>query len=160
MNLKGLYKESESVSIFIRSENNGQEHTKSIKNNAYELDKSLPEKFSFTNSTTQSNNLNHLNQNLFTFKPKMNAKSNLIAQKLLSFAERQDQHTRKQMKLVYIIQFKKKGKHFFNLMIIFSRWMKRLNCQQIITANSYMPAITVQAMKRIISTSFFNTRKK
>jgi len=67
----------------------------------YELEKAFSEKSSFTNSTLQSKNSNDQSSTLFTFKPKMNAKSNLIAQKLLSFAERQDQHTQKQIKLVY-----------------------------------------------------------
>ena len=37
---------------------------------------------------------------LFTFKPKLNPKSNLIAQKFLNFYERQNIHTQKQLEIV------------------------------------------------------------
>lgn len=97
-----LSNESEHVSGFIRSVKSETDEKKN-KRNVYELEKAFSEKSSFTNSTSQSKNSNHFNQSLFTFKPKMNAKSNLIAQKLLSFTERQDLHTQKQIKLVFIL---------------------------------------------------------
>lgn len=94
---------TETGSSFIRSVKSEIEETKKRKENAYELEKAFSEKSSFTNSTTQSKISNQSCKSVFTFKPKMNPKSNLIAQKLLSFAERQDQHTQKQIKLVFIL---------------------------------------------------------
>ena len=41
-------------------------------------------------------------KNLFTFKPKLNPKSALIAQNFLNFYERQNIHTQKQLEMVYI----------------------------------------------------------
>jgi hypothetical protein len=46
-----------------------------------------------------------LDKNLFTFKPKLNKKSTLLTQNLISFYERQNLHTRKQLELVNIISF-------------------------------------------------------
>jgi predicted DsbA family dithiol-disulfide isomerase len=105
---------TETVSSFIRSVKSEMEETKKRKENAYELEKS-----SFTNSTTQSKISNQSCKSVFTFKPKMNAKSNLIAQKLLSFAERQDQHTQKQIKLVFILKHKKNLKELFYGLILY-----------------------------------------
>ncbi len=42
----------------------------------------------------------NLDKNLFTFKPKLNAKTNLIAQNFLNFYERQSLHTQKQLEQV------------------------------------------------------------
>ena len=60
-----------------------------------------------TTVTTNSNNddtdskfFKHLDKNLFTFKPKLNAKSNLIAQNFSSFLERQSMHSTKKLELV------------------------------------------------------------
>lgn len=41
-----------------------------------------------------------LDKKLFTFKPKLNKKSTLLTQNLISFYERQNLHTRKQLELV------------------------------------------------------------
>ena len=41
-----------------------------------------------------------LDKELFTFKPKLNRKSTLLAQNLISFYERQNLHSRKQLELV------------------------------------------------------------
>jgi len=50
-----------------------------------------------------------LDKNLFTFKPKLNPKSHLLAQNLISFYERQNLHSRKQLEMVSKIVFT----HFF-----------------------------------------------
>ncbi len=42
---------------------------------------------------------------LFTFKPKLNPKSNVIAQKFLNFYERQNIHTQKQLEIVMRLLF-------------------------------------------------------
>ena len=41
-----------------------------------------------------------LDKELFTFKPKLNPKSTLLAQNLISFYERQNLHSRKQLEMV------------------------------------------------------------
>ena len=41
-----------------------------------------------------------LDKSLFTFKPKLNPKSHLLAQNLISFYERQNLHSRKQLEMV------------------------------------------------------------
>jgi len=41
-----------------------------------------------------------LDKNIFTYKPKINAKSNMLAQNFLNFYERQNLHTQKQLEIV------------------------------------------------------------
>ena len=48
------------------------------------------------NSVSNSN----LDKELFSFKPKLNPKSNLIAQNLQSFAERREAYARRQSEIV------------------------------------------------------------
>jgi hypothetical protein len=59
-----------------------------------------------TNTNTingDSKFFNNLDKNLFTFKPKLNPKSNMIAQNFSSFLERQSLHSTKRLELVKFI---------------------------------------------------------
>lgn len=49
---------------------------------------------------TENKIKSNFDKNLFTFKPKLNPKSNMIAQNFLSFYERQNIHTQKQLEIV------------------------------------------------------------
>jgi hypothetical protein len=57
----------------------------------------------YNNSSNNNNNTKNMDKTLFTFKPKLNAKSNQIAQNLLNFYERQNLHSQKQLEIVNLI---------------------------------------------------------
>lgn len=55
-------------------------------------------------SSSHRNKMADLDKELFTFKPKLNRKSTLIAQNILGFYERQNRHCQKQLELVCRIE--------------------------------------------------------
>jgi hypothetical protein len=76
-------------------------------NDVTEVNDNLPVSLRLTSSSRRFRdeldlNLNRklLDPNLFTFKPKLNPKTQMLTSNLLSFYERQNLHTRKQLEMV------------------------------------------------------------
>ena len=91
-----------------------------------------------------------LDKNLFTFKPKLNPKSHLLAQNLISFYERQNLHSRKQLEMVSKILFIYFLVEIFNNIFemmrnVFFYFIQKFKKHKIYFFNSNISSITVFA---------------
>ena len=76
---------SEGLQTFTNTENNDKSETNSAL---------------MTNGSLNKKDFPVIDTNLFTFKPKLNPKSIVLAKNVLDFYERQNQHSKKQLELL------------------------------------------------------------
>ena len=93
------------ASLFSRSElniNNIKLNLESVKGANSTVDNLSPrdDDVKITIDRDQSKSAKMFDKSMFTFKPKLNPKSNLLAQNFLNFYERQNIHTQKQLEIV------------------------------------------------------------